>query len=87
MKFLAGSPAATPLLAQRIPVILGESDEVGFTISGVVKDGAIFTRTAQQYGIAVPAIEAALASYRACAAAGLGEADFAVMIRSAYRDA
>ena len=60
MKFLAGSPAATPLLAQRVPVILGQSDDVGFTISGVVKDGAMFARTAQQYGIAVPAMEAAL---------------------------
>jgi 3-hydroxyisobutyrate dehydrogenase len=87
MKVLAGSPAATPLLAQRVPVILGQSDEVGFTISGVLKDGAMFARTAQHYGIAVPAMEAALASYRACQDAGLGEADFAVMIRAAYRDA
>lgn len=87
MTFLAGSPAATPLLAQRAPVILGQSDDVGFTISGVVKDGAMFARTAQHYGIAVPAMEAALASYRACQEAGLGEADFAVMIRAAYRDA
>ena len=87
MRFLSGSPAATPLLAQRVPVILGQSDEVGFTISGVVKDGAMFARTAGQYGIAVPAIEAALASYRACEEAGFGEADFAVMIRAAYRNA
>ena len=87
MKFLAGSPAATPLLAQRVPVILGQSDDVGFTISGVVKDGAMFARTAQQYGIAVPAMESALASYRACQDAGLGDADFAVIIRAAYRDA
>lgn len=87
MRFLSGSPAATPLLAQRVPVILGQGDDVGFTIAGVVKDGVMFTRTAQQYGIAVPAIEAALARYHACAEAGLGEADFAVMIRSAYRDA
>ena len=87
MKVLAGSPAATPLLAQRASVILGQSDEVGFTISGVVKDGAMFTRTAQQYGVAVPAIEAALASYRACERAGFGDADFAVMIRAAYSEA
>jgi 3-hydroxyisobutyrate dehydrogenase len=87
MTFLAGSPAATPLLAQRVPVILGQSDEVGFTISGVVKDGLMFTQTARQYGVAVPAIEAGLASYRGCEEAGFGEADFAVMIRAAYRDA
>lgn len=87
MKFLAGSPAATPLLAQRVPVILGQSDDVGFTISGVLKDGAMFARTARHYGVPVPAMEAALASYRACQEAGFGEADFAVMIRQAYRDA
>jgi 3-hydroxyisobutyrate dehydrogenase len=87
MAFLAGSPAATPLLAQRVPVVLGHSDEVGFPISGVVKDGAMFTRTARHYGVPVPAMESALASYRACEQAGLGEADFAVMIRAAYRDA
>jgi 3-hydroxyisobutyrate dehydrogenase len=87
MTFLAGSPAATPLLAQRVPVILGQSDAVGFPIAGVLKDGALFTRTARQYGVPTPAMEAALASYRACAEAGLGEADFAVMIRQAYRDA
>lgn len=84
MKFLAGSPAATPLMIQRIPVILGQSDEVGFTISGVLKDGAMFTRTARDYGVPVPAVEAALASYRACEEAGFGEADFAAMIRAAY---
>lgn len=87
MTFLAGSPAATPLLAQRVPVILGQSDAVGFTIAGVLKDGALFTRTARHYGVPTPAMEAALASYRACAEAGLGEADFAVMVRRAYRDA
>jgi 3-hydroxyisobutyrate dehydrogenase len=87
MKFLAGSPAATPLLAQRVPVILGQSDEVGFSISGVLKDGAMFTQTARHYGVPVPAIEAALASYRACEEAGFGESDFAVMIRAAYREA
>jgi 3-hydroxyisobutyrate dehydrogenase len=87
LKFLAGSPAVTPLLAQRAPVILGQSDAVGFTISGVVKDGALFANTARHYGVPVPAMEAALASYRACQDAGLGEADFAVMIRQAYRDA
>ncbi len=87
MTFLAGSPAATPLLTQRVPVILGQSDEVGFSISGVLKDGAMFTRTARHYGVPVPAIEAALASYRACEEAGFGESDFAMMIRTAYSEA
>jgi len=37
--------------------------------------------------VPTPAMEAALASYRACEQAGLGDADFAVMVRQAYRDA
>jgi len=87
MTFLSSSPAATGLMVQRVPVILGQSDQVGFTIDGVVKDGAMFGRTARHYGVPTPAIEAALASYRACRDAGLGEADFAALIRAAYSDA
>jgi len=87
MKVLSGSPGATPLFVQRIPVILGESDEIGFTVSGVVKDGVMFVGTARQYGVPVPAIESALASFRAHNDAGFGDADFATMMRAAYSDA
>ncbi len=87
MKILSGSPGATPLFVQRIPVILGETDEVGFTVSGVVKDAVMFVQTAQQYGVPVPAMESALASFGAHNDAGFGDGDFATMIRAAYSDA
>jgi 3-hydroxyisobutyrate dehydrogenase len=87
MEILSGSPAATPLFIQRMPVILGRSDEIGFTVSGVVKDGTLITRTARQYGVAVPAMDSALVSFRDSQQAGLGDSDFAAMIRAAYEDA
>ena len=87
MKILSGSPGATPLFVQRIPVILGETDEIGFTVSGVVKDAVMFVQTAQQYGVPVPAMESALASFRAHGDAGFGDADFATLMRAAYSDA
>lgn len=43
----------------------------------------MFARTARHYGVPVPTMEAALAGYRACEEAGLGDADLAVMIRAA----
>jgi len=87
LEILSGSPAASGAFVHRIPVILGQSDEIGFTVSGVVKDGVLFGRTAEQYGVPVPATEAALASFREYRDAGHGEADLATMVRAAYDDA
>jgi len=87
LEILKGSPAASGALLHRMPVLLGQSDAVGFSVSGVLKDGAMFERTAAQYGVATPAIAAAVASYRAHAAKGHGEKDLATMVRAAYEDA
>jgi 3-hydroxyisobutyrate dehydrogenase len=66
---------------------LGESDAVGFSASGVVKDGIMFRRVAAELGVAIPAIEAAFMSFRAHQEAGHGEADLATMVRAAYEGA
>ena len=87
LEILKGSPAASGAFLHRLPVLRGESDAVGFSVSGVVKDGAMFRRTARQYDVAVPAIEAAFASYSAHRAQGNGEKDLATMVRTAYDDA
>lgn len=87
LEILKGSPAASGAFLHRLPVLTGESEAVGFSVSGVVKDGVMFRRTAQQYGVAVPAIEAAFAAYSAHAAKGNGEKDLATMVRAAYDDA
>lgn len=87
MEILSASPAASGAFVHRIPVILSQSDQIGFTVAGVVKDGVLIGRTAQQYGVPVPAMELALTSFQACKDAGHGDADLAVMIRTAYADA
>jgi 3-hydroxyisobutyrate dehydrogenase len=87
LEILKGSPAASGAFLHRLPVLMGESEAVGFSVSGVVKDGVMFRRTAHQYGVAVPAIEAAFAAYSAHAAKGHGEKDLATMVRAAYDEA
>jgi 3-hydroxyisobutyrate dehydrogenase len=87
LQILKDSPAASGAFLHRLPVILGQSDAVGFSVSGVVKDGALFERTASQYDIAIPAIAAAVASFRAYAATGHDHKDLATMVRAAYEDA
>lgn len=87
MEILSASPAASGALVHRIPVILGRSDQVGFTVTGVVKDGVLIRRTARHYGVPAPAMELALASFQACRDAGHGDADLAIMVRAAYSDA
>lgn len=87
LEILKGSPAASGALLHRLPVLLGQSDAVGFSVSGVIKDGVMFRRTAEQYGVKVPAIEAAFASYSAHLEKGNGEKDLATMVRVAYEEA
>jgi 3-hydroxyisobutyrate dehydrogenase-like beta-hydroxyacid dehydrogenase len=87
VEVLKGSPAASGAFLHRLPVLLGESDAVGFTVSGVVKDAGVFRRAAEQYGVPVPVIEAAFASFRAHQQKGHGETDLATMPRAAYDEA
>ncbi len=83
LDILKGSPAASGAFLHRLPVLLGESDAVGFNVSGVVKDGVMFRQVAEQYGVQVPTIEAAFASYSAHQANGNGEKDLATMVGAA----
>ncbi len=84
LKFLSTSPAASGAFLNRMPVLRGESDAVGFSVSGVVKDGRMFSRVAESLRVDTPAIAAAIASFNAYAAAGHGEEDLARMVRAAY---
>jgi 3-hydroxyisobutyrate dehydrogenase len=87
LRILSNSPAANGALTSRMPIILGHSNEVGFTVSGAVKDASLFARTAAQYGVSAPAIGAALASFSAHRDSGHGEDDLATMVLAAYREA
>lgn len=84
LAFLASSPAASGAFRHRLPVLRGESDAVGFSASGVVKDGAMFSRVAAEMRVEIPAVSAAIASFNAFATGGHGEEDLARMVRAAY---
>lgn len=84
LKVLGTSPAASGAFQHRLPVLRGESDAVGFSVAGVVKDGRMFSRVAETLQVETPAIAAAIASFRAYDAAGHGEEDLARMVRAAY---
>ncbi|TWF52951.1 3-hydroxyisobutyrate dehydrogenase [Neorhizobium alkalisoli] len=81
LEILSGSPAASPAFKSRLPVILGETDAVGFPVSGAIKDGRLVRDVASVLGIDTPAMAASLKSFEAAAEAGFGDADLATMVR------
>ena len=84
LHMLADGPAASGAFRARLPVITGENRTVGFSVDGVAKDARLFVETAQGYGVDVPAMRAALASFEAASAAGIGGDDLARMLTHAY---
>ncbi len=80
MKMLEGSPVANQMLKSRIPLILGHSDTVGFSVNGGVKDGELFVSVAEKFGVEAPAVAAALHSLKMTREAGFGESDLATML-------
>jgi 3-hydroxyisobutyrate dehydrogenase len=83
IEILSGSPAASPAMKTRLPVVLGETEAVGFPVSGVVKDARVVRDFAAELGVSIPAVAASLASFEATVDAGFGEADLATMVRLA----
>ncbi|EUB98393.1 6-phosphogluconate dehydrogenase NAD-binding protein [Rhizobium sp. CF080] len=83
IEILSGSPAASPAMRSRLPVILGETEAVGFPVSGVLKDMGVVLDLAGHLGVATPAIEAARASFKDAAALGYAEADLGTVVRLA----
>lgn len=87
IEILSGSPAASPAMKGRLPVILGETDEVGFPVSGVIKDVSVVRDYAAHLDVAIPAMKAALASFENAAKAGFAESDLATMVKLALDEA
>lgn len=85
---LRKSPAGLPMIMARIPKILGDDTDVGFTLSGVCKDNAVFQTVAAAFDVDTPALRAADAVQRAAMEDGIGDdQDAAMMFAKAYRDA
>ena len=80
LDMLEGSPVANQMLKSRIPLILGQSDTVGFSVNGGVKDGELFVSVAEKFGVEAPAVAAALHSLKMAREAGFGESDLVTML-------
>lgn len=87
IEILSGSPAASPAMKSRLPVILGETDAVGFPVSGVLKDMDVVFDVAGRLDIDTPAIKAAHASFKEASALGYAEADLGTVVRLALEGA
>ncbi|SMX22903.1 NAD(P)-dependent oxidoreductase [Boseongicola aestuarii] len=78
--FLEKSPAASPAFLQRMPIIKGESDAVGFSVSGIAKDAALMVATSQELDREAIALKAALARYETMIGADLGGQDLSTVL-------
>ncbi|MBY6201189.1 NAD(P)-dependent oxidoreductase [Maritalea mobilis] len=81
---VAKGPAGTPMLTARLPKMLGQDEGVGFPISGVSKDNAIFQRVAEELGVDAASLRSAAALWQTGIEDGLAEADVAMQIPHAY---
>ena len=77
------SPGGTPALKARAPRIRGHDRSVGFPVRGAMNDATLFASVADSYDVDTPAIDAALASFKACLENGSGDEDLAAMLRMA----
>jgi len=84
LKILSGGPAGLPMIAARLPKILGEDPEVGFAMSGTFKDNAIFREIVDVHGLSAPLLSTYAGFEEAMDAAGLLEEDPAALVRWAY---
>jgi 3-hydroxyisobutyrate dehydrogenase-like beta-hydroxyacid dehydrogenase len=78
---LSGSPAASPAMRSRLPVVLGETEAVGFPVSGVLKDMGVVLDLASRLNVETPAIRASQVSFLQALELGFGEADLGTVVR------
>ena len=84
IKIVSHGPAGVPMVAARIPKILGEDKEVGFTVAGILKDNEVFQRVARDFGVEAPSLAAAELMQNEGIALGLADQDPAALIAEAY---
>jgi 3-hydroxyisobutyrate dehydrogenase len=80
---LLDSPMATPALASKIPVIRGETSDIGFDIAGVCDVIARTLELADLSGVKAPTAESASVAFEAAKADGYGALDVADIIKAA----
>ncbi|OYX44382.1 MAG: hypothetical protein B7Z02_06440 [Rhodobacterales bacterium 32-67-9] len=87
MAFLSEGPAANGFFRARLPELLGDSDRVGFSVAGALKDADLFLDVTGRLGVDTPAMAAAKASFETVAGKGLAGQDVAVVIRDIWQSA
>lgn len=78
---MADSGAATKVLPLKAPLIIEGSDYVAFDIATMEKDARSIVETGAAFGVPMPTTSAALATYAAANAEGLGAADAVAIVR------
>ncbi len=78
---LSDTSAALAVLGLKTPAILGDPGAVAFDVDSMQKDILAMLETASGYGVPLPAASAALTSYAAASANGLGEDDAVAIVR------
>lgn len=86
LRILCGGPAGMPMVADRIPKVLGEDTTAGFTIAAALKDNIVFQQVVQSFGLTSDVLKTTADRQQAAIAAGLGEHDPAALISFAYRE-
>jgi 3-hydroxyisobutyrate dehydrogenase-like beta-hydroxyacid dehydrogenase len=78
---MADSGAAARVLPAKIPLILEGSDYAAFDVATMEKDAKSILASGSEFGVPMPTTSAALATYAAAHAAGLGAADAVSIVR------
>lgn len=78
---ISDSSAALAVLGLKIPSILGDSGTVAFDVDSMQKDILAMIETGSGLGVPLPAASAALMSYSAASAGGMGEEDAVAIVR------
>ncbi len=84
LRILCGGPAGMPMVRDRIPKVLGEDTDVGFTLNAVFKDNEVFLGVVESFGLTSPMLKHFGMQKDAIIKAGLGERDPAAFINLAY---
>lgn len=87
LSILEKGPAMNPMLASRIPKILGQDASVGFNMHGAFKDATVFVETARGLGLESPVLAIAHQAWARGLETGQGDQDIAALITMAYEQA
>lgn len=80
LELIIKSPAGINVLPVKIPVMLGETEEVFFDIKGFKKDLLNMISTSQLYEVPAPTASFVLQSYSSAVADGCGDFDWGAIV-------